>query len=400
MKKVVILGGGFAGITVGLTLSKNLNKHEADITLIDENTYHTFTPSLYEVATSEESKKNISIPFQSIFSNKINLIQAKITKIDVKIQKVILAENQTVSWDYLIICLGSEINYFSIPGLKEHSFPLNTLEDAVKIKIALNKIIPKKKQDAQLVKIIIGGGGFSGSELAAEIANFRSNITTKDQQVSKLITVTILEANSRLLSGLDPKISDLAQKRLKSFNVNIFTDCFIKEVKSDQLETADGQTHHFDIFIWTGGIKGNNVIEKSNLSTEKSARIPINSFLQMQGFNQIYAAGDCTLFIDPTTQKPIPQTGQIAKDQGKIVAKNIAADILGDKPVEFKMKNYSYIIPLKGRYVIADLHFFKLTGFLGWVLQQLVFLRYLLMILPLSKALKKWNKFEQELNQE
>ncbi len=399
MKNIVILGGGFAGITAGLTLSKNLNKYEADITLIDENTYHTFTPSLYEVATSEEPKKNIAIPLQSIFSNKINLIQAKITKIDVKNQKVI-TENQTVSWDYLIICMGSEINYFSIPGLQKHSYPLNTLEDAVKIKKVLNKIIPKDTQEGRLVNIIIGGGGFSGSELAAEIVNFRSNATKKNPQVSKLITLTILEANSRLLSGLDPKISDLTQKRLKSFNVNIITDCFIKEVKSDILETADGQTHHFDILIWTGGIRGNNVIEKSNLSTEISGRIPINSFLQIQGYNKIYAAGDCALFIDPNTQKPVPQTGQIAKDQGKIIAINIAADILGDKLVEFKMKNYSYIIPLKGRYALADIHFFKFIGFLGWVLQQLVFLRYLLMILPLKKALKKWNKFEQELKQE
>ncbi len=400
MKKVVILGGGFAGITVGLTLSKNLNKHEADITLIDENTYHTFTPSLYEVATSEEPQKNIAIPLTNIFSGKLHLIISKIEIIDIQKQNITLSNGNTIPWDYLAICLGAQTNYYAIPGLEKYSYTLNTIDDAVKIKNSLNNIIQNNINDNQHINIIIGGGGFSGVELSAEIVNFRNNYIKKNPKYEKTINITILEATDQILRGLDPKISSIAQKRLKSFNVKIITDCLIKEVNDNSLETSENKTYPYDILIWTGGIKGNIILEQSNISVHKSGRVSVNKFLQVQDSDHIYAAGDCALFVDPNTQKPVPQTGQIAIDEAKIVGINIASAISEKSPINFNIKNYSYIIPLRGHFVIADLRFIKIFGLLGWVIQQMVFLRYLLTILPLSKALKKWNSFEQNLNQQ
>lgn len=400
MKKIVILGGGFAGVTTGITILKNLNKDDVEITLIDENNFHTFKPSLYEVATSEEPQKNIAIPLKNIFSKKVNLVKNRIERIDIKKQDIILSNGNNIPWDYLAICLGAQTNYYSIPGLEKHSFPLNSLKDAVEIKNELIDIGNKNIQNNQQLNIIIGGGGFSGIELAAEIVNFRNNYKKNNFNLKKILNITILEANEQILNGLDSNTSSITRKRLNSFDVKIINSCLIKEVEPNQLKASDNQKYPYDILIWTGGIKGNTVLEKSNFPIHKSGRIPVNEFLQSQESENIYAAGDCTLFLDPKTQRAIPQTGQIATGEGMLVGKNIASQVLGKKLTAFKMKNYNYIIPLKGRYAIADLRFIKLFGLLGWFLQQIVFLRYLLMILPLSRALKKWNRFELELKQE
>lgn len=400
MKKVVILGGGFAGVTVGLTLIKNLKQNEAEITLVDENTFQTFHPSLYEVATSEEPKKNIALPFKGIFLNNINFINKKIDKVDIQKQSVIFSDGQIAFWDYLLFCLGSQTNYFSIPGLEKYSFPLSNLKDAIQIKNKINNSIIKTIQSGQKANIIIGGGGFSGTELAAEIVNLQNIIFKNNPKLCNLLNVTILEAKVHILAGLDSKVSGFAQNRLNSLNINTVNNCLIKEVEINQLKTSDDQIFPFDLLIWTGGIKGNSILEKSGLPVDKSGRVPVNDYLQIQGYENLYAAGDCALFTDPNTQKPAPQTAQIAIGEGKIVGKNISSQILEKIPSAFKMKNYSYIVPLKGRYAIADLRFIKLIGFFGWILQQVVFLQYLFMILPFSKALKKWNRFELELKQE
>src|SRR4051812_25004775 len=138
MKNIVVIGGGFAGTTAVLSLRKNNKNHPVKITLIDKNPYHLWTPSLYEVATSEEPQKNIAIPFTKIFDENVELKKAIVEKIDPQAKTVHLRGGESVPYDYLIIALGSVPAYMGIPGLKEHSVAFKTVEDAMRIKNSIN----------------------------------------------------------------------------------------------------------------------------------------------------------------------------------------------------------------------------------------------------------------------
>lgn len=399
IKKIVVLGGGFAGVTCILTLLKKLKREEAEITLIDYNNYQVFNPSLYEVATNEEPRKNTIIPYNAIFPDRLNIICAQIKNIDIKNQTVVTTKVDPVKWDYLIVSLGSESNYFFIHGLERYAYSLKNLQNAIAIRNKLKDLISQSDKNKKQINIFVAGGGFSGTELTAEIANLKERVNSRNPDAKKLINISVIESKDRLLNGLDEKVSSFAQKRLESFGVNLLFNCQIKNVSQTKIETEDKKEFPFDILIWTGGIRGNSLLNKVGLPLSSSGLVKVNNYLQSQSHNNVFAAGDCAQFLDPKTNCPVAQTGQIAKDQGRTAAKNVYALISGKNLHEFKMKNYSYLIPLKGRWVLADLKFMKVTGFLGWILQQIVFLRYLLMILPLKKAFKKWNRFEMQLRQ-
>src|SRR3989344_7382472 len=171
MKNVVILGGGFAGLRAALTLKGEIKFNKINVTLIDEHSFHLFTPSLYEVATAEEPQFNVVIPFRLILRDEVSVVKARVKKIDTLKQTVHVDSDEDsdnekeYKYDYLIYALGSHTQDFGIPGIKEYGVGLKTLEDAVRIKNTLSGIMMTGKN-----KVIIGGGGFSGTELACELA--------------------------------------------------------------------------------------------------------------------------------------------------------------------------------------------------------------------------------------
>lgn len=394
MKNVVILGGGFAGVAAGLKLAKKARELDAKITLIDKNNYHLFTPSLYEVATSEEPQKNIAIPFNEIFGKNLNIVWGSVERID-KYKQIVYLENKIqYYYDYLIIALGSETSYFDIPNLLKYSLPLKTLADAVKIQKAIEKYYSKKdhkKDRLETINVIIGGGGFSGTELAAELVNYEGFLGKRFYCDNKCIKLTIIQGSERLLKELDLKTSEVAKKRLEDNGVKLIFGEHVKNVTSNTITTDKGNLYKYDVFIWTGGVKAASVIAKSGFETNKRGQVLVNENLQVVGHQNIFAAGDAA--------EVGPWVAQIAEDVGRIAAENVYRLIKALPLKKYQMSHFGYIVPLKGHFAILELKNFHIVGFLGWIVQQIVFLQYLLGILPIIKAFKKWNKFEQELQQ-
>ena len=397
MTSVVVLGGGFAGVTAALHLVKKIDKSKEAITLIDQNTFHLFTPALYEVATSEQPQKNIAIPFRSIFGNKLKVITNTIELIDLKNNKVVLKNKKSLPWDYMIITLGSQPAYFDIPGMEKHSISLKNLSDAVQIKNNIKKLCEQKLAQNQEINLVVAGGGFSGTELAAELTNYKNRLSKANPQFSNLIKITVIEEKDRLLTGLDEKVSSVAKKRLEKYGVNLVFNCQIKQVTQDFIEAVSGQKYPYDLLIWAGGVRASSVLAKCGFKTNTHGQVKVNQNLQVEGYKNIFAAGDCAEYLDPKTSKPVPGLGQIAIAQGKVAGENVYRQIHSQKLVDYHYKNYGYLVPLRARFVVASLNFVKFSGFPAWILQQLVFLRYLIKILPLYKAFKKWNKVQQSL---
>ena len=397
MKEIIVVGGGFAGIAAVLRLKALLKNTDVNITLIDKNSYHLFTPSLYEVATSEEPKKNIAIPLHQIFQTNIKIIKSNVKNIDIKNNLVISSDEAKYHFDQLIIALGSEPAYYDIEDLKTHSIALKTLEDSIKIREKIKEIYHFKVTSGKSMKIIVGGGGFSGTELAAELTQYRKKLCKHHNIPLERVKITVIQGSQQLLNELDEKVSKIAQIRLEKEKVELCFGAHIKKVEKDILETDDGRKHQFDFLIWTGGVRASSVIAESGFKVNGKGQVSVDDKMQVLGFNNIYAAGDSAEFADPYTNKPAPGVAKIAIEEGKVAGENIARNLLGKELISYKYKHWGYIIPIKGRFAVCELVWFRLVGFWGWVLQQFVFLNYLLGIVSPLKALKKWHKFEMYL---
>lgn len=369
MPKVLVLGGGFAGIAAAKALLKNTDRSNVHITLIDKNSYHLFTPSLYELATAEETTKNICIPLHEILKG-VELVKGEVQKID---KDKVHLNNKTIDFDYLIIALGSESAYYDIPGLKENSISFKTLEDAVKIKNSIKKSS----------KIVIGGGGFSGTELVCELVRHK-----------KEAEITIISGSECLLKELDTKISRKAGDRLGS-SVNIVCGEHIKKVDKDFVHT-DSEKYSYDLLVWTGGVRAVSI--QSDFEKDERGDLIVNDKLQVKGSPNIFAAGDIAAGY--------PWVAQIAEDEGKTAGENVANlisnslrshDLKQKALVSYKFKHLGYVVPLGGHFAAAQIGKVVFIGFLGWILEQIVLLRYLLSILPITKAFKRWNRFEEYL---
>lgn len=357
MINVVILGGGFAGVRAALTLK---NKKESDyihVVLIDKNSFHIFTPSLYEVATSEESQKNIAIPYKIIFNNSIDIEHGIVEKIDTTRQKISLDKNREFKYDYLISALGSESEDFDIPGIKEYGIPLKTLEDAVQIK--------KDLQNAK--KVIVGGGGFSGTELSCELTAHKGHLE-----------IILIQGSQTLLKELGDGVSSLAKKKLEEGKVNLILGKHIKKVTKEEVELEGGRKLSYDAFIWTGGVKSNNLLGK----------VEVDAYLKVNNYKNIFAAGDVV----------VPGVAPKAEKMGEIAAKNVLRSIKGESLLPYSYRHMGYVVPLGSHFATFAMGKYHISGIPAYILQQLIFLRYLLTIIPFFEAMKRFIRFEKDLN--
>ena len=397
-KNVVILGGGFGGLKTALELIKHAKELDIRITLIDKNNYHLFTPSLYEVAASETPRKNIEIPLKETFGNKVHVVRGEITLIDTQ-NKFIRTKNRTCFYyDYLVIALGSEPAYFGIHGLIQHSFPLKTLFDAIEIQRAIKNAYNKKAK-LGVIDVVVGGGGFSGTELVAELITFRERLARQLYCKDDCMRLTIIQKSDRILRELNQKASRIARKRLESFGVRFCLGEQVKMVTSDLIKTDLGNSYNFDIFIWAGGVRAVSILAKCGFETNAKGQLIVNNYLQVVGHDNTFAIGDNAEFIEHKTKKHAPQIAEVAEKQGKVAGENVYRLIKRLPMKEYKLSSFGYIVPLKGHFAILQLKNIHIVGFLGWLAQQFVLLRYLLGILPICKAFKRWNKFESELKQ-
>lgn len=405
MKKILILGAGFGGVRCALDLAKSGSK-DLEIAVVDKNDYHTFQPALYEVASSfyigannpqrqrfeyQKIKHSAAVPLAAVFKGKnIKFIQAEAQNVDVASKKVAFTSGETINFDYLVLALGSETNYFGIPHLSEKSYPLKTVEDALNIKCEIDELFYNKQSDED-IKIVVGGGGVAGSELAAELMGDIRKLSKKHHHLKDKVSLTVIEASPNILGGAAPWIAEIARKRMDGLGVKILAAKKIVDVSDHEVVLEGDEKVPFDILIWTAGIKANSIFSKIfGLEIDKTCKIIVDMSLQAHPHTNVFAVGDNTYCLDPESQRAAPAMVQTAIDQGAIAAKNIL-NLIDGKPLEkYKHKGVKFIIPLGGKFGIADLGKIHIVGFLAWLIKQLTFLKYFATILPWYKALRFW----------
>jgi len=393
MKTIVIIGAGFGGLRCALNLEKfaRKSKKPVKIILIEKNRYHTFIPALYEIASasprvSEYALYNRSnILIKNIVKNKkIDFIKAEATSIDCRGNTIILDGKDKINFDYLVIAIGSQTNFYNIPGLKKYSLGLKNFVDAIKIRRAtkLADIIPNK--------IVIGGSGTSGIETAAEIINCFRRCCKKE------LSIKIIEGKNKILNSFPEKVSLLAEKQLKKLKIKILKKHYIRKLTDKKIILDNGNSIHYNLFIWTGGIKNHPLLDKLPFIKEKNRLPKADSCLHLKYEKErnichnIFSIGDSVNSYN-SSGKTIPFTAQKAITEGNHIAKTIIDKIINNKKsrVYYPVKT-KFIIPVGGKWAITSINGFVFKGFLIWILKNLVELKYLLSIIKWHKAIYKW----------
>lgn len=415
-KQIVILGAGFGGVKAAFSLCNKLKElnlmDKYQLFLVDKNLYHTYTPTLYEAATTSKDtasqiqlERIVTFRLKDIFKGKnITLLQKIVKEIDLLDGDVHFQEGEKLKFDYLVLALGSEINYFGIPGLKENALPLKTFIDAIKARDVIWNEVDNYSLGKE-IKVIVGGGGATGVELASEVKSWLCQL---EEELRKCQTsVKIIEASQTILFGFDDFAVKKVTKRLKEIGVELFLNEAIVKVDSEKVFLKSGQIIDFDVLIWTGGVKAVNLMATLPLKKEQKGRVEVIGEMEclpqtedLKLYGKVYGLGDAICFYDPETNRPIPQLAEAAIEQAKVVAHNIIEDIKIaeglSKRVDYKKyfpKKYSYIIPVGGKYAVAKVGPIIVWGFLGWILKGVVEFYYLLFnVLPPLQAFKVWLK--------
>ena len=406
-KNIVILGAGFGGLQAALILSKELKKHDLwekySVLLIDRNPFHTFTPLLYEIAaTSPETASNLSLqglvsfPINSLISYRhITFVDDEVAGVDIEEKRVRLSRSE-IDFEYLIIAIGAEANYFNIPGLSEYSLQLKTFSDAIKIRDRITEIFRNSKQS---VKIVVGGGGANGVELAGEIKGWIPEL--RRECGSKCDTeITIVDSNPSVLFNLDKRVSKKTSERLQKLGISVVVNAKLSKIEKELAYFTNGEKRSFDILIWTGGVKANDLTSDMPFKKEGRGRIEANQDTTLgTNHEDIFAIGDAAVIYHPHTNQPVPGMARPAIMEGRIAAKNVFQKILvaegiKNKPNKYfyKHRQYPYIIPVGSKFAVAKVGPFVISGIFGWMFKGITELNYFISIMPPLQAIKTWFK--------
>jgi NADH dehydrogenase len=384
---IVILGAGFGGIACALNLNKKLKKLAVEIIIVDQNPYHLLSPNLYLAGAAESPNRDACVNILDILAGtKIKFVRDRVSYIDAP-ERIIHLEKGALNFDFAVIALGNRTDYFEIPGLKERALPFKDIFDAGKLRFRLHKLL---EQERRSLKLVVGGGGYTGTELAGELLP-AVNLLDESSRV-KDVEITVIEASGRLLPGLPSNVSDKVASRLEDHGVQVMTETAIKSVGDAELELSGDKRVEYDLLVWTGGVSGRGIDILPDADRDRRGNYLVDNYLAA-GDDNVFIIGDLAVFADPRTGTPLPRTATIAVQEGKAVADNIAQIIRGHEPLPYLPRNMGSIIPVVRRYAVADWEIpggYVVSGKLVFFLHQVIMLRYLLHILPATHAFRRW----------
>lgn len=394
--KVIIVGAGFGGIRAALELEKK-NIPNLQITLINDKPHFEYTPALYKIVTGK-SPLEVCIPLREIFGGKnIDLIEDTITEVNLDQKQLKDISGSRYSYDYLVLALGSETEYFNISGLKEFSFGFKSIAQALRLKNHLHDLFKEsqildtdKEEDVLRLHPIVVGGGASGVEIAAELAIYTRQLAKKHLIDPSIVTIDLIEASSRLVPFLPNSVSAKIQNRLQQLGVNIFLNRTVvkEEIESVYLKDMEMKTK---TVIWAAGVKPNHLYSQiKGLSLDEKGRVEVDEFLQAclrqdydgqaRGQSDVFVIGDAAA----TKYAGMAQT---AIYDGRFVANVISKKIAGLMPQSYQPKKPFYAMPLGSEWTAVIMGPLAIYGKVGWWLRRLADLRFFLSILPPLKAI-------------
>jgi NADH dehydrogenase len=393
MKKVVIVGAGFGG----LTAAKELAKKDFKITIIDKTNHHLFQPLLYQVATAALSPADIAVPIRSVFSKNKNVevLLGEVKSID-KEKKKVLFNGSEIEFDYLIIATGSRHSYFGKNEWEKFAPGLKTLNDALKIRenILLSLETAEKEKDPvkrqKYLNFVIIGGGPTGVELAGAISEIvNQNLIPDFRNIDASMTkVYMIEALPNILSSYPEKLSKRAQEDLKNLQVEIILNEKVTDINESGVRVGERFIETKNI-LWAAGNQTLPLIKTLGTETDKLGRAIVNDNLSIKDDNNIFVIGDAAA-VKNEKGEYLPAIAPVAIQQGKFVAKIISENLVGSPDKKFKYHDRGTMATIGKAKAVAVIKGFKLSGLIAWLTWSLVHVLFLISFRNKLRVMSEW----------
>ncbi|MBD2863300.1 NAD(P)/FAD-dependent oxidoreductase [Paenibacillus oceani] len=388
--RIVILGAGYGGVLTALRLQKELNYNEANVTLVNKHDYHYITTHLHMPAAGTDNPENARVSISKLIDEfKIDFVKSTVVQIKPQEKKVIL-EDGTLSYDYLVIGLGGESETFGIPGLQEFAFNIRSINSVRLIREHIEYQFAKFKREPErkdYLTFVVGGAGFTGIEFIGELADRIPKLCKEFDVDPSLVKIYNIEAAPTALPGFDPELVEYAMQVLADKGVTFKIATAIKECTPEGVILASGETIKSSTVVWTGGIRGNRLVEQAGFEAMRG-RVKVDSYLRTEQYENVSIIGDCSLILNEQG-RPYPPTAQIAMQQGVTCAYNLVASIRNQPLREFKFDNKGVVASLGKGEAIGIVFGKKLKGGTAAMMKKLIDMRYLYMIGGISLLLRK-----------
>jgi len=366
--RVLILGGGFAGVGA----AQKLKKAGAEVVLVDRHDYHTFQPLLYQFATGLIEQTAVGHSLRDLLSRHDNTVihKASVSKIDLEAREVSFEEIEPISYDYLVLGIGAEVNYFGTAGAPDHAFPMYTLPHALRLKNHVLERWEAADRDPSLIEdgalnIVVVGGGPTGVETAGAVAElYRGNFAKDYPEVgSDDARVILVEAGPELFGMFKPKLRSYAEKALTDRDVEVMTGKQVASVEPTRVALKSGEQLKAHTLVWGAGLQGNALVQSLGIELQRGNRIAVGPDLALPGHPEVYVIGDVAAITDAKTEQVLPQLGSVALQSGEHVGKVISARLAGKEPEPFKYKDKGTMATIgRGAAVVQMLGGRTMTG--------------------------------------
>ncbi|MBL3519141.1 NAD(P)/FAD-dependent oxidoreductase [Aliarcobacter lanthieri] len=391
MKKVVIIGGGYAGIYALRELVKNKN---IKITLIDKHTYHNLQPEVYDLIANKSTFADVTIDLTTLCKgfehDHLDFKNLKVRKIDVENKKIFTEEQEIVEFDYLIMAAGTR-TFFppTISGLN-NADDIKKLHRAISFKQRFEKQLFEKIRDELKqcadTHIVVVGAGLSGVEIAAEMAYYSIKFFKRGNFSCDNLKISIVSSSSSILPGLKQDLINISQKRLKDLGINVITNTKLQEIGENYCELSNGTKIPHSFVVFTGGIEASTISSEIDVSKNAKGQIIVNEFMQTDKYENIFAAGDIAEIRDNKGEL-MPPSVTIARHSGINAGKNVLNMIKGKTLIKCNPKLDGILIALGGTYAAGDIYgMLTVKGRLAYEIKKYVFSSYRS---PLLKLIKK-----------
>lgn len=374
---ILIIGGGFGGMNAALVLERLLKRRlKARVTLISRTNFYLFTPLLAEVVASLIEGRHAVNPIRRMLK-RVRFIAGTVQRLDPDAREVSFVDENnrqhTLAYTHCILAPGSVTEFFGIDGLEEHAFTLKTLGDAIRIRNQVVRMLERAdplppEERRQLLTFAVVGGGLNGTEVAGELHDFVVAAVEDYQNIErKDIRMVLIEMRDRLAQEMPAQVGAYAKRNLESRGLEVWLDARVTSYRSGLIKIHDGRELRTDTTIWSAGVRPSPLIAFVEAErVQGDDRLPTNEFLQVKGYETLWAVGDSALIPNGDDQPYQPPTAQHATRQGRHVARNLFAALKGKPLKPFRYHGIGMLATLGRHRGVGRILWLPLTGFLAW----------------------------------
>jgi len=372
LPQVVIVGAGFGG----LETAQKLARAPVEITLIDRHNYHLFQPLLYQIAIAGLVPSQIAYPLRTIFRNQKNLTfqMGEVTSIDFA-SRFIRTNGSVIAYDYLVLAIGGQVNFFGVTGAEENAFQLKSIESATGTRNHLLSMLEQASREVEVEKrkalltFVVVGAGPTGVETAGALAELITHVMTKDYPHMDLtdVRVLLLEATGNVMAAYPPELRKATMKLLEDKGVEILLNTRLTNYNGQTVTLADGVQIDTHTLIWTAGVRSAELTDHLGVQQAASKRIRVDPTLQLPQRPEVFVIGDAA-YLEDGKGESLPMLATVAQQEAKVAAQNIQKLLKGETLEPFQYRDPGLLATIGRNAAVARIWGLSFSGFIAWMI--------------------------------